>query len=65
MMSARLPLTIALALALGVLPSAAQPNPKLEAYKKEAAELVDKQAKLAQEMVDSVFSFGELGLPGD
>ena len=30
-------------------------------YKKDAASGVDEMAKLAQEMVDSVFSFGELG----
>jgi aminobenzoyl-glutamate utilization protein B len=46
---------------LGGGPALAQPNPRLEAYKKEVAQLVDGQAKLAQEMVDSVFSFGELG----
>jgi aminobenzoyl-glutamate utilization protein B len=34
---------------------------KLEAYKTEAAASVDSMAKMAQEMVDSVFSFGELG----
>jgi aminobenzoyl-glutamate utilization protein B len=34
---------------------------KLAAYKKEAAASVDGMAKMAQEMVDSVFSFGELG----
>ncbi|MBI4486965.1 MAG: amidohydrolase [Acidobacteria bacterium] len=34
---------------------------KLQAYKTEAASSVDSMAKLAQEMVDSVFSFGELG----
>jgi aminobenzoyl-glutamate utilization protein B len=34
---------------------------KLEGYKTEAAASVDGMAKLAQEMVDSVFSFGELG----
>jgi aminobenzoyl-glutamate utilization protein B len=42
----------------------AKPTPqeaKLEAYKKEAAASVDSMAKFAQEMVDSVFSFGELG----
>ena len=36
-------------------------DPKLDAYKKEAVRGVDEMAKLAQEMVDSVFSFGELG----
>jgi aminobenzoyl-glutamate utilization protein B len=34
---------------------------KIDAYKTEAAASVDRMAKLAQEMVDSVFSFGELG----
>ena len=36
-------------------------TPKLPDYKEEAAKGVDEMAKLAQEMVDSVFSFGELG----
>ena len=40
-------------------PSAA--DARLEALKKEAAEKVEGRAKLVQEMVDSVFSFGELG----
>ncbi|MDP1569910.1 MAG: amidohydrolase [Vicinamibacterales bacterium] len=40
-------------------PSAA--DVRLEALKKEAAEKVQARAKLVQEMVDSVFSFGELG----
>jgi aminobenzoyl-glutamate utilization protein B len=40
-------------------PSAA--DARLDALKKEAAEKVEGRAKLAQEMVDSVFSFGELG----
>jgi aminobenzoyl-glutamate utilization protein B len=35
---------------------------KLDAYKKDAVKGVDEMAKLAQEMVDSVFSFGELGM---
>jgi aminobenzoyl-glutamate utilization protein B len=34
---------------------------KLEGYKTEAAASVESMAKMAQEMVDSVFSFGELG----
>jgi aminobenzoyl-glutamate utilization protein B len=34
---------------------------KLEAYKTEAVASVESMAKLAQEMVDSVFSFAELG----
>ena len=36
-------------------------TPKLGDYKKDATRGVDEMAKLAQEMVDSVFSFGELG----
>ena len=36
-------------------------SPKLGDYKKDAGRGVDEMAKLAQEMVDSVFSFGELG----
>ena len=37
-------------------------TPKLGDYKKDALRGVDEMAKLAQEMVDSVFSFGELGM---
>src|SRR5215213_7059219 len=37
-------------------------TPKLGDYKKDAARGVDEMSKLAQEMVDSVFSFGELGM---
>ncbi len=44
------------------VPLAAQDNAKLDGYKKEAVKGVDEMAKLAQEMVDSVFSFGELGM---
>jgi aminobenzoyl-glutamate utilization protein B len=44
-----------------VVPLAAQSgNAKLAAQKKQAVARVDEMAKLAQEMVDSVFSFGEL-----
>ena len=39
----------------------AQPDAKLTAQKAEAVKGVDEMSKLAQEMVDSVFSFGELG----
>jgi aminobenzoyl-glutamate utilization protein B len=39
----------------------AQAPARLADYKKEAVKGVDEMAKLAQEMVDSVFSFGELG----
>ena len=38
--------------------------PKLAAYKTEAAASIDGMYDFAQQMVDSVFSFGELGLPG-
>jgi aminobenzoyl-glutamate utilization protein B len=37
-------------------------SPRLTAQKQEAGKGVDELAKLAQEMVDSVFSFGELGM---
>ena len=40
-------------------PTAAEAN--LNAMKRGVSEHVDEMAKLAQEMVDSVFSFGELG----
>jgi aminobenzoyl-glutamate utilization protein B len=39
----------------------AQGPARLPEYKKEAVKAADEMAKLAQEMVDSVFSFGELG----
>ena len=48
-------------LALAASPALAQDNAKLAAQKADAARGVDEMAKLAQEMVDSVFSFGELG----
>jgi len=41
---------------------AAPESPRLAAQKQEAVKGVDELAKLAQEMVDSVFSFGELGM---
>lgn len=37
-------------------------SPELEALKAEAARRVDAKAKLVQEMVDQVFSYGELGM---
>ena len=36
-------------------------DPRLEAMKIEALELVEGRAKLVQEIVDQLFSFGELG----
>jgi aminobenzoyl-glutamate utilization protein B len=41
--------------------SAQSGDQRLEALKKDAVSKVEARAKLAQEMVDSVFSFGELG----
>src|SRR6187549_3088071 len=60
MMRARLLVGI-LAVTLSAGSAAAQ-DAKLDGYKKEAVKGVDEMAKLAQEMVDSVFSFGELGM---
>ncbi len=37
------------------------PNPKIEKLKSEVQKSIDKNAKTAQEMVDMVFSFSELG----
>ncbi len=48
--------------ALSGASASAQGPAKLPAYKQEAVKGVDEMAKLAQEMVDSVFSFGELGM---
>jgi len=55
---------VAAALALAAPLSAQQlvDAARLDGYKKEAVKGVDEMAKLAQEMVDSVFSFGELGM---
>ncbi|MFM8533137.1 MAG: amidohydrolase [Acidimicrobiia bacterium] len=56
------------ALSAGTVPVSAQQampaaeSPRLAAQKAEAVKGVDEMAKLAQEMVDSVFSFGELGM---
>jgi aminobenzoyl-glutamate utilization protein B len=54
---------IVMLLAFLVVPGigAQSSDQRLEALKQEAAAKVEAQAKLAQEMVDSVFSFGELG----
>ena len=56
-----------MALAASLLQAQAPPAPvagttaRLDGYKQETAGRVDEMAKLAQEMVDSVFSFSELG----
>jgi aminobenzoyl-glutamate utilization protein B len=38
-----------------------KPNPRLEQYKKEVAQDIDARAEFTQQMVDQIFSFGELG----
>ena len=59
---------VTIALSFGAVPfkavplAAQQDSAKLAEYKKDAVKGVDEMAKLAQEMVDSVFSFGELGM---
>jgi aminobenzoyl-glutamate utilization protein B len=55
--------TLVLLLSLGAHGAAQAPAPdaRIEALKKDVVAKVDARAKLAQEMVDSVFSFGELG----
>jgi aminobenzoyl-glutamate utilization protein B len=55
-----------LALALGTAPAYAQgrpaiPNARLDAFKREAIADVDGRAQFTQQMVDQIFSFGELG----
>jgi aminobenzoyl-glutamate utilization protein B len=42
-------------------PAAARPDPRLERLKTEALTLLDGKAKMVQEIVDMLFSFGELG----
>ncbi|MFL5583196.1 MAG: amidohydrolase [Gemmatimonadaceae bacterium] len=54
-----------LALALAALTTslaAQRPDPRLDRLKDDVARGVDARAKLAQQMVDQVFSFGELGM---
>ena len=43
-------------------PAAPKPDPRLEALKTEALAKVDGRAKMVQEIVDMLFSFGELGM---
>jgi aminobenzoyl-glutamate utilization protein B len=52
---------VAVLLLLSPGPVPAQEIPRLTAQKADAAGRVDEMAKMAQEMVDTVFSFGELG----
>jgi aminobenzoyl-glutamate utilization protein B len=62
MRRARIFVMVTVALSFGMGPVMAQDNARLDAQKKDTARAVDEMAKLAQEMVDSVFSFGELGM---
>jgi aminobenzoyl-glutamate utilization protein B len=43
-------------------PAAARPDPRLEKLKAEALVKIDERARLIQEIIDQVFSFGELGM---
>ncbi|MFL5582365.1 MAG: amidohydrolase [Gemmatimonadaceae bacterium] len=42
-------------------PAIARPDPRADALKREVAADVDARAKMVQEMIDMLFSFGELG----
>ena len=54
---------LALAVGLTLAPDlSAQADPRLEALKDEAQEMVQDRAKLVQEIIDHLFSFGELGM---
>jgi aminobenzoyl-glutamate utilization protein B len=59
---------LVLPLAAGAAPllaqnrAAAKPDPRLEKLKAEALSKVEQRAKLIQEIIDQVFSFGELGM---
>src|SRR6476660_5719304 len=44
------------------LAAQAKPDPRIDRLKTELATAIDGKAKLAQQMVDQVFSFGELGM---
>jgi len=52
------------AASLTLLPQAAlgQADPRLDALKDEALQLVEQRSKLVQEIIDHLFSFGELGM---
>ena len=50
------------ALLPALLVAQAKPDPRVERLKAELATAIDGRAKLAQQMVDQVFSFGELGM---
>jgi aminobenzoyl-glutamate utilization protein B len=52
---------LAAPLAAQAAPAAAPSDPRLEALKRELISDIDGRAKFTQEMVDQIFSFGELG----
>src|ERR1051325_2750253 len=55
-------LTLALALPVIAGAQGAPPDPRIDRLKTELARAIDAKAKMAQQMVDQVFSFGELGM---
>ncbi|GMV05073.1 MAG: hypothetical protein AMXMBFR53_13530 [Gemmatimonadota bacterium] len=58
------PFLLLAGLALGLAPSASaqSPDPRLERLKEEALGLVEQRSKLVQEIIDQLYSFGELGM---
>src|SRR5688572_1223889 len=52
---------LAAPLAAQATAAAAPPDPRLEGLKRELISEIDGRAKFTQEMVDQIFSFGELG----
>jgi aminobenzoyl-glutamate utilization protein B len=54
--------SVVLVTAIAVPDLSGQAHPRLEDFKDEAEEMVQGQAKLVQEIVDQLFSFGELGM---
>ncbi len=57
-----LTLTLAIGLLFATELSAQDVDPRLESLKEEALEMVQDQAKLVQEIIDQLYSFGELGM---
>lgn len=55
-------IALALPLALAAQAPAPRPDPRLERFKTEALTRVEGRAKVVQEIVDMLFSFGELGM---
>ena len=45
-----------------VVGAQAKPDPRIDRFKTEIARAIDARAKLGQQMVDQVYSFGELGM---